>query len=76
MAIALTARQQEVLAFMRSFLAKNDQLPSMQAIADHFGFKSPNSAQDYANALCRKGCIERNALGNWRFVRTGKAVPA
>lgn len=65
----LTARQREVLAYMLQFLADNDQLPPMQSIATHFGLRSPNSAQDHINALERKGFIERNAVGKFRFVR-------
>ena len=65
----LTTRQREVLAYMRSFWAENDQLPPMHAIAEHFGFRSGNAAHDYLNALERKGFIERNAVGKYRFVR-------
>lgn len=71
MAVSLdpTARQREVLHFMRCFLLENDQLPPMHAIAEHFGFRSTNAANDYLAALERKGFIERNAVGKFRFVR-------
>ena len=75
MAVSLSIRQQQVLGFMLQFLAENDQLPPMSAIAAYFGFKSPNSAQDHAYALLRKGYLERNAIGNLRFARE-KAVQA
>lgn len=65
----LAPRQQQVLGFMLKFLAENDQLPPMSAIAKHFGFKSSNAAQEHMFALQRKGFIERNAVGNYRFVR-------
>lgn len=65
----LTNRQREVLHFMRCFLLENDQLPPMHAIAEHFGHRSPNSAQNHLNALEGKGYIERNAVGKFRFVR-------
>jgi len=65
----LTYRQRDVLHFMRCFLLENDQLPPMHAIAEHFGNSSPNSAQSHINALERKGFIERNAVGKYRFVR-------
>ncbi|MEJ5148976.1 hypothetical protein [Comamonas sp. MYb396] len=65
----LTNRQREVLDYMRCFLLENDQLPPMHAIAEHFGHRSPNSAQNHLNALERKGFIERNAVGKYRFVR-------
>ena len=69
MAVSLSIRQQQVLGFMLQFLAENDQLPPMSAIAPYFGFRSPNSAQEHVNALARKGFLERNAVGNFRFVR-------
>ena len=65
----LTSRQREVLAYMLQFLADNDQLPPMQFIAAHFGFRSPQAAQDHVTALERKGFIERNAVGKFKFVR-------
>lgn len=65
----LTNCQREVLHFMRCFLLENDQLPPMHTIAEHFGHRSPNSAQNHLNALERKGFIERNAVGKFRFVR-------
>ncbi len=69
MAVNLTARQPLVLDFMQQFFAENDQPPPATAVAEHFGFKSLNSAYDHIKALERKGFIERNAVGNFRFVR-------
>lgn len=65
----LTARQQQVLDFIRAFHAKNDQLPPMSSIAEAFGWKSVNSAQTFANILEAKGYIERNEVGKYRFTR-------
>lgn len=65
----LTTRQQQVLGFMLQFLADNDQLPPMHVISSRFGFSSPNAAHEHVKALERKGFIERNAVGNFRFVR-------
>ena len=66
----LTTRQREVLDYMRAFLVDNDQLPPVHAIAHHFGFKSDNSAKEHVAALEKKGAIERNAVGKYRFART------
>ena len=65
----LTTRQQQVLGFMRTFLAENDELPPMWAVAKHFGFRSENAAQCHIDALTRKGYLERNSIGNLRFAR-------
>lgn len=68
-AIEITSRQAMVLAYLRDFLAANDEIPPMWAISKHFGWKSTNSAQQHIDALAKKGVLERNAIGNWRFVR-------
>jgi SOS-response transcriptional repressor LexA len=65
----LTPRQQEVLAFMREFFADNDQLPTLLAIARRFGWKSVNAAVVMTAILERKGFIEKNVLGKYRFSR-------
>jgi repressor LexA len=65
----LTAHQQHVLDFLRVFLRMNDQLPTCKAIADAFGWASPNAAADVMQALERKGQIERNELGNHMLAR-------
>jgi|GEM_PF-784043 len=73
---ALTEKQAAVLAFMREFLAANDGMPTDRTIANHFGWASTNSAFEQLRALEKKGCIERNAQGGWRFVRSApKATP-
>lgn len=66
----LTARQQQVLDFLRAFYAKNDQLPPARSICDHFGWKSDNAAQTFTSILEAKGYIEKNEVGKYRFTRT------
>ncbi|WP_312836391.1 hypothetical protein [Comamonas sp.] len=65
----LTTRQREVLDYMRAFLAENDQMPPLQLIADHFGYRAAAGAQFQVLALKRKGYLEANATGKVRFVR-------
>lgn len=65
----LTSRQLQVMAFMRQFLAANGQMPPVQTISAYFGWTSPNSAQQHINSLSRKGVLERNVIGSWRFTR-------
>lgn len=65
----LTDRQVQVLIFCRDFLSRNDEFPPMWAISKHFGWKSANAAQAHVDALARRGVVERNEIGNWRFSR-------
>ena len=64
---ALTQKQHEVLSFMWVFYEENDQPPTMEVICQEFCFKSLNAASDHLRALERKGYLERNALGKFKF---------
>lgn len=65
---ALTPVQIEILAFMREYLAENDQLPPVSQVGERFGW-NPNGAQWHLVELARKGALEKNAAGRWRFAR-------
>jgi SOS-response transcriptional repressor LexA len=65
----MTDTQKRVLAFLRAFYEANDQLPPMYVVARHFGWTSANAAQAHLMALWRRGLVERNELGKWRFAR-------
>lgn len=54
----LTKRQQEIFDFILERMASNGAPPTRVEIADHFGFKSPNAAEDHLKALDKKGHIE------------------
>ncbi len=54
----LTARQLEVLAFIRSALKRGGLPPTRSEIASALGFRSPNAAEEHLRALARKGAIE------------------
>ena len=54
----LTARQQEILAFIKDVQAHQHAPPTLREIAKHFGFKSPNAAQAHVRALRNKGYLE------------------
>jgi len=54
----LTKRQQEILDFILECIADNGAPPTRVEIAKHFGFKSPNAAEDHLKALDKKGHIE------------------
>lgn len=54
----LTARQREILAFIQTSIESTGIPPSRVEIAEAFGFRSPNAAEDHLKALHRKGAID------------------
>jgi len=54
----LTKRQQEIFDFILECMTENGAPPTRVEIAEHFGFKSPNAAEDHLKALDKKGHIE------------------
>lgn len=54
----LTARQSEILELLRTHLSETGFPPTRAEIAAHFGFSSPNAAEEHLRALERKGAIE------------------
>ncbi|HHQ48898.1 MAG TPA: transcriptional repressor LexA [Acidobacteria bacterium] len=55
----LTERQHQVLDLVRRSVAERGVAPTLQEIADHFGFSSTASAQKHVNELVRKGWLVR-----------------
>jgi len=58
--LGLTARQREVLDFIRSFIKGAGYPPTVREIGAHFGFV-PRSVFDHLKALERKGYLRRTA---------------
>lgn len=54
MSLKITIRQQEVLAYIRAEV-RNGLPPTRAEIAEIFGWKSANTAEDHLRALERKG---------------------
>lgn len=54
----LTPRQQEILDFIKEFAYDEGYPPTRMEIAEAFGFRSPNAAEEHLKALDRKGAIE------------------
>ncbi len=54
----LTSRQAEILELLRTHLHETGFPPTRAEIAAHFGFSSPNAAEEHLRALERKGAIE------------------
>lgn len=57
----LTARQQEILDFIRARMRAEGLPPTRAEIVEHFGFASPNAAQCHLRALAAHGAIELRA---------------
>ena len=58
MSLKLTARQTEILDFIRDTVKQTSLPPTRAEICTTFGFKSPNAAEEHLRALARKGAIE------------------
>ena len=70
-----TPTQLLVLAYMREFFEKEDQLPPVATVAKHFGWASANGAQFHIDGLVRHGLLEHNACGKYRFARPAGEGP-
>lgn len=71
----LTARQQQVLDFIRHYMDLNYMPPTRAEIARELGFRSPNAAEEHLRALARKGAIEM-IPGASRGIRLPQEEPA
>lgn len=56
--LILTARQQEILEFIRGFMEIEGFPPTRAEIAFALGFRSANAAEEHLKALERKGAIQ------------------
>ena len=57
----LTARQQELLDYLKDVHATSGIMPTTREIQEHFGFSSQTAAISHLRALERKGVIQRQA---------------
>ena len=57
----LTKRQNEILTFLRDYLAERDYAPSMEEIANHFGISSLNAIYKHLQVLEERGFIRRRS---------------
>ncbi len=65
---ALTARQREIFDFVLAHQQREGMPPTRGDIAKHFGFRSPNAAEEHLRALARKGVLDI-AAGTARGLR-------
>jgi repressor LexA len=71
--LPLTARQSEILEFIRSSMMESGAPPTREEIARAFGFRSPNAAEQHLQALRKKGLIDLVA-GTSRGIRLKDAA--
>jgi len=69
----LTARQSEVLEFIRTYIDDVGYPPTRADIARKLGFRSPNASEEHLKALARKGAIEM-IPGTSRGIRLPEVV--
>ncbi|HRP97593.1 MAG TPA: transcriptional repressor LexA [Rhodocyclaceae bacterium] len=54
---SLTARQREILEFIRDTVESEGRPPTRAEVCTAFGFRSPNAAESHLRALAAKGAI-------------------
>lgn len=59
----LTPKQRQILEFLHAYTTRNGYAPSQREIADHFGFKSLGTIQNYLVRLERQGAISKEWNG-------------
>lgn len=70
----LTARQTDVLSFIRACIALNGLPPTRAEICTHFGFTSYNAAQQHLRAIEAKGWISLKAGASRGIVVSKEAL--
>ncbi len=61
----LTARQEEILDFIRAHQCEHSVPPSSRVIQKHFRFASQNAAMAHLRALAGKGAVSQLPDGSW-----------
>lgn len=57
MPLALTVRQLEILDFIKRYVDSEGFPPTRVEIAQFFGFRSPNAAEEHLKAIAKNGAI-------------------
>ena len=71
----LTERQRDVFLFIQKRIESDGVAPTLQEIADAFGFRSTASAQKHVAHLQRKGYLERQKHQKRGLVLPGPSAP-
>ena len=54
----LTSRQEEILNLIKEWIETTGLPPTRMEIAQHFGFSSPNAAEQHLKVLAKKGVLD------------------
>lgn len=54
----LTRRQEQILSLIREWIGTTGLPPTRVEIAQHFGFSSPNAAEQHLKVLAKKGVLD------------------
>jgi len=75
--MSLTPKQKKVYEFILRFLEEQGYAPSQREIAEHFGFSSLGTVQDYLSTLKRGGYLEQgwNAKRDLRIAGSSSTLP-
>lgn len=75
--MALTEKQSKVLEFIQAYTQEQGFAPSQREIAEHFGFRSLGTVQDYLTALQSRGALEKSFYSkrNLAVVQTERQLP-
>jgi len=60
--------QRQTLEYLRNFIADKGYAPTLKAIADHIGVKSPSTAHFHLERLEQKGFIRRGGDGSVELI--------
>ncbi len=60
----LTPRQAEILSLIREWIDTTGLPPTRVEIAQHFGFSSPNAAEQHLRGMAKKGALDLVPGGN------------
>ena len=60
--VHLTRKQREFFDYIVEYKKENDIWPTYREIADHFGFRSPNSVTQNIQALLKKGFLIKSLI--------------
>lgn len=72
----LTANQRRVLDCIRYHFEHNGIAPTLREISEYLGLSSHSSAQDYVEALIRKGALERSPRHRGLLLTQRSRTPA
>jgi repressor LexA len=70
----LTPKQQRVLDCIEQYIDRHGHAPTLREISEILGLGSHSSAQDYVEALVRKGALERLPGCN-KYIHRGLRLP-